>query len=241
MAREASISGALPGLVLCTALALAPVWAHQTVDPADVVPGHPTGHVDDRADQTWPPQPRGLRNEVSLSNPETARRTAELRRRQVAARDRLALAEPEVRKALGKRYSPPEVGEPGGKGFSDSGVSRLVYFSHDRNATVEVSVDAAGVRGLRRIPASVYQPDVTDEEIAAAEMIARRHFRQRGRQRVEALSAYGILAHVSQGAGFYPTRMLYLTFHAEDDAPPEFGVWVDLTSQRVVRVREEQP
>lgn len=228
----------VPGVLLLAAVATAPVWASGA---AGVVAGHPTGHLHDHVDQTWPPQPRGLRNEVPLSNPVSAERSTDLRRRALAERARIALGRPEVRSALGRRYSPPELVESGGKGAAIDSGSRLVYFSHDNNMTVEVALDRSKVLNVRRIPPTEYQPDVTDEEIGAAEKIARRYFSEGGKSRVAVLKAYGILAHRPQGTGFYPTRVIYVTFHEGDDAPPEFAAWVDLTRQLVVRTREEQP
>jgi len=219
-------------------------WAdrreHSPVDPADVEEGHPTGHLHDRGDQTWPPQPRGLRNIVLLSSPGVAERTAELRQQHQAERERIALARSSVRKALGSRYSRPELVEADGKGVVESGTARLVYFSHENNTTVEVILDKSRVRGLREIAATDYQPDVTDDEILEAERIARAYFNDRGTARVSALVAYGILAHLPEGKGFYPVRVIYLSFHENGDAPPEFAAWVDLSNQRVLRIREER-
>ncbi len=215
--------------------------AEGSVDPAHVKGGHPTGHVHDHADQTWPPQPRGLRNVVPLSNPGNAERAADLRRQSRAERERIALARPEVRQALGKRYNRPDVVESGAKDGVGAETSRLMYFSYANNTTVEVTLDKNQVRGVRRIRATDYQPDVTGEEIAAAEVIARAYFEARNLERVPALKANGILAYLPQGTGFYATRVIYLSFHAAtDDSPPEFAAWVDLTSQRVLRIREER-
>ena len=207
--------------------------------PVDVPASHPTGHVHDHADQTWPPQPRGLRNAVSLSTPGSGERAAEFQRRKVTERERVALARPEVRKLLGRRYNRPDLVEYGGKDASEASTSRLVYFSFENNATVEVTLDRAAVRGVRQIPATEYQPDVTDAEIVEAEGIARSYFTARGVQRVSVLEANGILAYQAEGKGFYPTRVIYMTFRAGDEAAPEYAAWVDLTTRRVLRSREE--
>ena len=225
--------------LLSGALALT-AWGQNPVEPAAIGHAHPTGHLHDHADQTWPPQPRGLRNVVPLSNPGSAERATELRRRARAERERIALARPEVRQALGKRYNRPDVVESVAKDGTGAETSRLMYFSYANNTTVEVTLDKDQVRGVRRIRAADYQPDITDEETAAAEIIARAYFEARSTQRVSALKAYGILAYLPEGTGFYPTRVIYLSFHAADDAPPEFAAWVDLTSQRVLRIREER-
>lgn len=202
--------------------------------------GHPTGHVHDHADQTWPPQPRGLRNAVSLATPGSTERAAAFQRRKVSERERVALARPEVRRLLGGRYNRPDLVEPGGKDPSAAGTSRLVYFSFENNATVEIMLDQTTVRSVRQIPATEYQPDVTDGEIADAEGLARSYYNSRGVQRVSVLEANGILAYLPEGKGFYPTRVIYVTFRATDESAPEFCAWVDLTTRRVLRTREER-
>jgi hypothetical protein len=208
--------------------------------PAAVGADHPTGHVHDHADQTWPPQPRGLRNAVSLSTPGATERAAEFQRRKVTERERAALARPEVRKLLGRRYNRPDLVESGGKDAAEANTSRLVYFSYENNATVEVTLDRMAVRGVRQIPATEYQPDVTDGEIADAEVLARTYYEARGVQRVSVLQANGLLAYLPEGKGFYPTRVIYMTFRAGDESAPEFCAWVDLTTRRVLRTREER-
>ncbi|MDP2323731.1 MAG: hypothetical protein Q8N51_06845 [Gammaproteobacteria bacterium] len=220
-------------------------WAdgsdHAPVDPANIGVGHPTGHLHDRADQTWPPQPRGIQNVVLFSNPGNAERTADLKRWHIAERERIALARGSVRKALGRRYTRPDLVEADRKGAAGDEPARLLYFSHENNTTVEVTLDKTRVRSLRRIAPSDYQPDVTDEEIVEAEAIARAHFNNSGQARVAALKSYGILAHLPEGTGFYPTRVIYLSFHEAPDTRPEFAAWVDLTNRQVVRIREERP
>ena len=74
---------------------------------------------------------------------------------------------------------------------------------------------------------------------ADAEGIARAHFAAGGQTRVAALQAFAILAYQPTGKGFYPTRVLYLSFHRNSDAPPEYVAWVDLTQRRVLRSRQE--
>ncbi len=233
----------LPVVILST-VAVVAAWAddpdHPPAVSAELDEGHPTGHLHDHADQTWPPQPRGIRNVVLLSDPAGAERAAELRERHRAGRERIALARPDVRKALGRRYTRPELVEADGKGVVDTGTARLVYFSLENNTTVEVTLNKSRVRGVRKIAPTDYQPDVTDGEIIEAEGIARAHFNDRGKARVAALRAYGILAYLPEGSGFYPVRVIYISFHEAEDAPPEFAAWVDLSNQRVLRIREEQ-
>ena len=233
--------GWLLTIVAALGIAAGPAVAHEPIDTANVEAGHPTGHVHDRADETWPPQPRGIRNVTILNNPGSAERDAELGQRRVTDRSRIALARADVRQALGRRYSSPDLVESGGKRAEADSIARLMYFSYDNNTTVEVTVDGKEVRGLRRIRASDYQPDVTDGEITQAEAIARQHFSDHGMDRVADLKAYGILAYLPEGRGFYATRVVYVSFHLNDDAPPEYAAWVDLTRRRVLRIREERP
>lgn len=92
--------------------------AEGPVDPAHIEATHPTADVHDHADQTWPPQPRGLRKVVPLSNPGNAERAADLRRQARAGRERLALARPEVRWAsatAGRKFRSPEPRMPGAR------------------------------------------------------------------------------------------------------------------------------
>ncbi len=181
-----------------------------------------------------------MRNAVSLSTPGSTERAAEFQRRKVTERERIALTRPEVRTLLGRRYNRPDLVESGGKDPAAAGTSRLVYFSYENNATIEVTLDRTAVRGVRQIAATEYQPDVTDGEIIEAEGIARTYYEARGVQRVSVLQANGILAYLPEGKGFYPTRVIYMTFRAGDESAPEFCAWVDLTTRRVLRTREER-
>lgn len=216
----------------------APVAAHPSVDPATVDLGHPTGHVHDHADQTWPPQPRGIENVVLLEPAGEEARAAAARKLRGDALERIALARSGLRQALGTRFNRTEVVEDTDKAGGPL-VSRLVYFSLSRNATVEVTLDGQDVRNLRSIPAAEYQPEITDTESSDAARIARAWFLAQGKPRVRDLQAFGILAYQPAGKGFYPTRVIYVSFHRDSDAPPEFVAWVDLTRQRVLRGRQE--
>ncbi len=220
------------------AAAAAAARAPSPVDPATVDIGHPTGHVHDHGNQTWPPQPPGMQNAVTLSSPGAESLIAEARARRADSRGRLATARADVRQALGARYTPGTVVED----RDNTGavrVSRLVYFSYSKNSTVEVTVDDQRVLSLRTIPATEYQPEITDAEITEAEGIARAHFTASSQDRVAQLQAFGILAYQPTGKGFYPTRVLYISFHRDSDSPPEYVAWVDLSQRRVLRARQE--
>lgn len=228
----------LLGLLLLAGIPLA--LAHGPVDPDASGASHPTGHLRDHADETWPPQPRGMSNPVALNNPAGERRVADARKRRAAELDRMAQGRPDVRAALGRRHSPPAVTLDTDRAMK-AGEGRLVYFSHTNNSTVEVLLSGHRVSTVRSIPPAEYQPYVTNEEIAEADSLARAHFNNLGKARVAALEGYGLLAHLPTGTGFYDTRVVYMSFHANREAPPEYEAWVDLTRQTVLRTREEQP
>lgn len=234
--RLLNAAGVLIGAIAMSAAGLP--RAHSAVDPATVDTGHPTGHVHDHGDETWPPQPRGITNVVTLSNAREEELAAATQERLAARQERIAMARAEVRQALGGHFVRVAIINEENKSGA-TGISRLVYFSHAKNATVEVTVDGQRVRGVKTIPAAEYQPEITDTEIADAEGIARAHFTALGQDRVAQLQAFGILAYLPTGKGFYATRVLYISFHRDSDAPPEYVAWVDLTQRRVLRARQE--
>ena len=225
----------LIALVLSTA-----ARPHSPVDPAATEAGHPTGHVHDHADETWPPQPRGMKDSVLLDNAGGDTVADQLRERRAQALESSALSQAQVRAALGTRFARAALIEDTDKSGAIKS-SRLVYFSHSKNVTVELALDGQTVRGVKSVPATVYQPEITDQEIAQAEAIARAHFTSIGEFGVAQLQAFGILAYLPSGTGFYATRVLYISFHSNSDAPPEYAAWVDLSRQRVLRVRKERP
>jgi hypothetical protein len=200
---------------------------------------HPTGHVHDHGDQTWPPQPEGITGVVDLSTPasEQARRS-KLQQRFNELEQRGA-AHADFQKALGQRYTRIAIVDNEDKVGTPRG-SRFTYFSRDKNATAEVLFDGANIKSVKSIPAREYQPEITDEEISEATELARKYFSSLGIERVRDLKGYGILAYRPEGKGFYDGRVIYVSFHANDDAPPEFMAWVDLTSQTILNSREER-
>jgi len=120
-------------------------------------------------------------------------------------------------------------------------VSQLEFFNHETNATVTIGFDTEEqIAQVGTTPAEQYQPEITVEEIDEAAQIARAYFRRHGQKRIAKLKAYGLLAYKPEGLGFFDARVLYISFHKHDDAPPELMAWVDLTNQRVLKAREER-
>ncbi len=229
----------LRALIASLALAIgALAQAHPQVDPATIDTGHPTGHVGDRGNQTWPPQPPGIQAVRPLTTAGDEAQVAGVRERRAAARERMAGLRADVRQALGGRFTRAKMVE----GRDKSGAvlpTRLVYFSHSMNSTVEVTVDDQRVLNVKTVPAMEYQPEITDAEALEAEGLARTHFAAEGQGRVAELKSFAILAYQPSGKGFYATRVLYVSFHLNSDAPPEYVAWVDLTQRRVLRSRQE--
>lgn len=226
------------GLALCVSLLAGAASAHPTVDPATVDVGHPTGHVHDHGSQTWPPQPSGITNVVPLGQPEDEGPGTTAQKLRADALERIAVLRAGLRNALGTRFSRAALIEDVDKSGRPV-PPRLVYFSHSRNATVEVTLDGQRVESVKSIPADEYQPEITDAETTEAAGLARSWFLARGQTRVRDLQAFGILAYQPTGSGFYSTRVVYVSFHQNSDAPPEYVAWVDLTRQRVLRARQE--
>jgi len=225
-------------LALVALMAGSAARAHPTVDPATVDLGHPTGHVGDHGTRTWPPQPDGITNVVPLGPPAGEGLPAALEKLRADALERVALARAGLRRSLGARFSRAALIEERDKA-GRALPARLVYFSHSRNATVEVTLDGQQVQSVTTTPASEYQPEITDAESSEAAALARSWFLARGQGRVRDLQAFGILAYLPTGTGFYPTRVVYVSFHQNSDAPPEYVAWVDLTRQQVLRARQE--
>jgi hypothetical protein len=232
--------------VLITALAIAVgmavvtlARAHSPVDPATVSEGHPTGHTQDHAGMAWPPQPRGLENVVFRGDSTAETLAVKARERLQAALERVALRRADVKQALGNRFTRlPLVEQEDKDGTPRNPV--LTWFSHATNSTVEVEMESQRVRTVRTIPAAEYQPEITDEEVADAEGIARNHFAGLGEERVAQLEAFGILAYQPTGKGFFDTRVIYISFHPDNDSYPEYAAWVDLTGRRVLRILKEK-
>jgi hypothetical protein len=230
-------------LCLLTVSAAQLVAGAPGIDPANIEGDHPTSHVADHEGMAWPPKPEGITNIRVLSNAASQKllNDAEIRRKN--AIEAPIRARRDVKLALGTRFNKATMIEDEPKDGSEPN-TRLVYFSHSNNSTVEVYMrgeKTQKVLSVKKIPPSVYQPEITDEEIAEAEKIARAYYASQGQNRVAELQAFGILAYKPEGKGFYDTRVIYISFHPNSDSQPEFMAWVDLTNQTVIRAREEQP
>ena len=187
---------------------------------------------------TWPPQPRGITNVVVRSNIEEERKDLALAKVRSDRLEAKAKTTPEVQRALGKLFTLTTVIDSEDK-ETGTVITQLVFFSRDQNATVEVTFDKKEkIQAVNSIPAQAYQPEITDEEIAEAAALARSYFLGQG-FRIAGLKAYGILAYKPEGVGFFDSRVIYVSFHKGDDAPPELSAWVDLTHQVILQTLGE--
>ena len=176
--------------------------AHWPIDPAAIEEHHPTGHVGDHDDLTWPPQPRGITNVIPLGDSVAAARAASTLERRTADKESIALARADVRKALGTRFVRVAIAEDEDKSGA-APTSRIEYFSHSKNATVEVTMDGDRVLTVTRTRPSTYQPEITDTEAAEAEALARKYFAKIGKDRVSTLEGFSILAYKPQGSRLF--------------------------------------
>jgi len=231
----ATIAGSALTFILVSHVVQSQIKASELVAP----PQHATAHVHDHGNQTWPPQPPGGTGVVDFSNPGIEQARHLTLQRRFAEVEQHAATRADFQRAVGRQFARITVVDEEDK-TGKARNSRFTYFSYDTNATVEVLFDGASVRSVNTIAASEYQPEITDEEIAEATALARTYFLSLGRTRVQELQGYGILAYRPQGKGFYESRVIYVSFHATDDAPPEFVAWVDLTNRTIVNSREER-
>ena len=182
----------------------------------------------------WPPQPRGATGIVQLDTgafedrpqvgkDRSADWAAELEQAAAAGVDRRA----ELVAELGQRYdliARDDLGD----------TSLAVYYSLSTNQTIEARLVGETVVELQRHEPSVFQPELLNAEKEAAIEVARAHWEAAGDARIDQLQGFSILAFQPGGA-YYDTRMVYVSFHIDEDARPELLTWVDLAAGRVVQ------
>ena len=185
----------------------------------------------------WPPQPKAMGDVTWLTD---SSRFVSQEIHQTAAGNTVAQESVEVRAALGARFTYLGTGGIHTKGQADQAQERVTYFSHTQRATVEVLVSDGWVAEVTSTPAADYQPPLIPAEVTQAVTIARDALQSVDHSRMSMLEGFGILALPSEGPqAFYAHRVVYVSFHAHEDAPPEYVAWVDLTEQTVVESGEE--
>ncbi len=145
-----------------------------------------------------------------------------------------------MRAALGAHFTYLGTGGIHTKGQADQAQARVTYFSHTQRATVEVLVSDGWVSEVTSTPAADYQPPLIPAEVTQAVTIARASLQSAGYLRGSVLEGFGILALPSEGQqAFFAHRVVYVSFHADENARPEYVAWVDLTDQTVVESWKE--
>ena len=197
-------------------------------------------HLSDRFStihEGWPPQPKAIGEVTWLTDSSSFVSQAS---HQTAAGNTVAQESVEVQAALGARFTYLGTGRTHTKGQADQAQDRVTYFSHTQRATVEVLVSDGWVLDVTSTPATDYQPPLIPVEVTQAVTIARAAFQSAGYLRVSVLEGFGILALPSEGQqAFFTHRVVYVSFHAAENARPEYVAWVDLTDRTVVESREE--
>ena len=191
-------------------------------------------------DLPWPPVPRGITNVIDHSKPMDTISRKKKRDERFGKLEALARENPSIDNFLGADVTRHGMVEDvNDDNFKDR--VRLRFFSRKRHATIEVVFDGGKYQEHKIIPDTEYQPELTDEEISEAIGLARNYFVSTGSPWVLDLKGYGILAYKPTGKGFYRGRVVYVSFHHDDDSPPQVSAWVDLTQQKILKIRKEQP
>jgi hypothetical protein len=184
----------------------------------------------------WPPQPRNATEIVERPDlgPSVVTEEAGLRRLDRSAQSderspsQVLAADRSVQDALGDRHNLIAVEE------LSAGTSRLVYYSLSTNQTVDVTVTGDAVTELVLSEPGEFQPELSRAEKLAAVDLARAHWEARGDTRIDQLQGFTILTFRQDGS-YHDTRMVYVSFHIDEDARPELLAWVDLVTGEVVR------
>ena len=186
----------------------------------------------------WPPQMGGLVNDRPVeSEPISSDGRADFAHaaRGVASVD------------LGDRYMLIGEGEAlDAKGVRRPNVTQAMYYSYDRAETIVITWRDGQLVEIERTPSTAYQPPRTEAEQVDAVALARAELVNAGHHKASELQAYAILAlpHADndlpdESSAYFADRVLYVSFHVDADARPEFAAWVDLTNQVVLLTREE--
>ena len=184
--------------------------------------------------EVWPPQPREATDIVDRSaaditpEPQAARLAALDAAAPVdAAPSDVVAADADVQAALGEVANLIAVEEIDGS-------TRMIWFSLTNNQTVDAEVRGDRVVSLATSAPGTFQPELSDAEKQAAVDLARAHWAAKGDRRIDGLQGFSILAFQPGGA-YYDTRMVYVSFHIDEDERPELLAWVDLVTGDVTK------
>lgn len=182
--------------------------------------------------EVWPPQPRGATDIVHRSAADIAPVEVQAKLEQLDAAaaptqspSEVLAADDDVAAALGERHNLIAA-------ETIDGADRLVYYSLSTNQTIDVTVETGAVTALTLHAPGDFQPELSHDEKLAAVDIARSHWESKGDARIDGLQGYSILAFQPGGA-YYDTRMVYVSFHIDEDSRPELLAWVNLATGEI--------
>jgi len=180
----------------------------------------------------WPPMPKGATDVHTIP---TVERPESLTDERVAAMKLAALADPNVRAALGTRFAyltADELELPKGQtrppGTAIPGV--LAFYSHSGGMAVRVRMTGPHVDAIERLPE--LQPAEGADEIAEAIGLARRD--ERITAAVASLAGYAMLTQPLDDKRPQGQRVLYVSFSKPEDDHSEYFATVDLIQQKVL-------
>ncbi len=181
----------------------------------------------------WPPRPDGAGAPTRIQQAEPAYNGAPLARQ---GAERSTVAE-----HLGERWAVLEIAEgvSDGKGQSDRSRQVVTYFSYDMNQSVRVEMRGANVTDVKTIDPSQAQLPLNPDEKARAIDIARAHWNEQSESAVNDLEGFSIQAFQPDGQ-FFGVRMVYVSFHENADARPDFLTWVDLSNETVADSKRDE-
>lgn len=220
-----------------------PTSAGQAVEDAAATGDHPTAlDSNDRftgSGGVWPPQPKHATDIVARSSGDIAPRSqaATLATLDAAAPEQQAPsdvvdASAEVQAAIGERNNLIAV-------EVTDGSTQMIWYSLSTNQTVDVVIANGGVVSLDTYEPGTFQPELSDAEKQTAVDLASAYWESRGDRRIGGLQGYSILAFQPGGA-YYETRMVYVSFHIDEDSRPELLTWVDLVSEEITQSEVER-
>lgn len=194
--------------------------------------------------EVWPPQPRNATEIVERDFGDLEAEAPQARLARVESKagrsldqnlnpdlDQAADAEG-LAGALGERHNLIAVDE-------DGDTAQIIYYSLSNNQTVDIIMVDGVVSSLTTYPADEWQPELSDVEKQAAVDVARAFWQRQRDDRIDSLVGFSILAFQPGGA-YYDTRMVYVSFHASQDARPELLTWVDLAAGEVLNGEVER-
>ncbi|MDM0113141.1 hypothetical protein QTI66_13360 [Variovorax sp. J22R133] len=233
--RGRALACTLVGLLLGAGIGAA--QAHEAL--ANLQPGHPTGHLQRAPGMTWPPQPTGAQNIIDRSDYSGTSRRSMARDLVFRAMQQRIDREPALSRLRGRTLTPLAVIDVDDRARGLVVERRFQYFDRRTNETVTVAAPTSGAPVVSTTPATVYQPEITQEEAQEAIDLAKAYFVRQGNGRAQQLAGFGIQAYQPTGSGFYNGRVVYVTLHVNNDSNPEFMAWVDLSAQRILKARQE--